>query len=143
MIPRRLLTVMVLLLVGLVIASALSPPPEDGDDQTKTTPTTTAATSTTPAAKAPEGGASASARLDTVKGTLPRDRTVAAQPGQTVDLTVRTEAATTVEIPALADVQPSSPSDPARFLVVFDAPGRYAVIDAEAEKDLGAVVVRE
>lgn len=138
MVHRRLLTVMLLLLVGLVVASAVTPPPERRRDAGSGT---TATTATTPADRdaepPPRTGVPAG-----VTGVLPRDRTVSARPGQTVDLQVTSSEPATIEIPALAALQPAAPGSPARFVVAFGNAGRYEVRNLDTGDGLGAIVVR-
>lgn len=137
MVHRRLLTVMLLLLVGLVIASAVTPPPERRQDAGSTTTSTTATT-----AEEPEDDAPARAEVPAgTSGVLPRDRTVSARPGQTVDLRVTASEPATIEIPALAALQPAAPGSPAQFIVAFDEAGRYEVRNLDTGDGLGAVVV--
>lgn len=134
MIPRRLLTVMLLLLAGLVIASAVTPPPERRGDGSQTTTATSPSRAPRPAparTKVPAG----------VAGVLPRDRTVSAQPGQAIDLRVTSGAPATIEIPALAALQPASPGTPAQFIVAFARAGRYEVRNLTTGDEIGAVVV--
>ncbi len=141
MIPRRLLTVMLLLLVGLVIASAVAPPPEDEGEETART-STSQATTTTPTT-APEPDPDPAADADGVAGVLPRDKTVSARPGEPIDLRVTSGEPVTIEIPALGAMQPAAPEAPAQFVVAFDENGRYDVRDLEADRSVGTVVIAE
>ena len=146
MIPRRLLTVMLLLLVGLVIASAVAPPPEDEGEETARTSTSQATTTTptTPAEPDPEPAEDApDADADGVAGVLPRDKTVNARPGEAIELQVTAKEAATIEIPALGAMQPAAPQAPAQFVVAVDETGRYDVRDLAADRSLGTVVVAE
>lgn len=136
MVHRRLLTVMLLLLVGLVIASAVTPRSERRDEAGSNGTTTTATT--------PRGEDEAPARAEVpagASGVLPRDRTVSARPGQTVDLQVTSPEPATIEIPALAALQPAAPGSPAQFIVAFGESGRYEVRNLDTGDKLGTVVV--
>lgn len=140
MVHRRLLTVMLLLLVGLVIASAVAPPPERREDAGSATTTTTTPTSPSPA-RTPEDEPAPSGAPAGVAGVLPRDGTVSARAGQSVDLRVTAAEPATIEIPALAALQPASPGTPAQFIVAFDRAGRYEVRNLDTGDAVGAVVV--
>lgn len=138
MVHRRLLTVMLLLLVGLVIASAVTPPPAERRGDAGSTDTTTTPTATS------EAGADGPSRAEVpagASGVLPRDRTVSARPGQTVDLQVTASEPATIEIPALAALQPAAPGSPAQFIVAFGEAGRYEVRNMDTGDAVGAVVV--
>lgn len=137
MVHRRLLTVMLLLFCGLVIASAVTPRPERRQDARSTGTATTATT--------PRAAGDNAVRADVpagVSGVLPRDRTVSARPGQTVDLRVTSPEPATIEIPALAALQPAAPGSPAQFVVAFAAAGRYEVRNLDTGDTLGTVVVK-
>lgn len=137
MIPRRLLTVMLLLLVGLVIASAVAPPPErQGQDSARTGTSTTPKTTAT----APAKEASTPSGVDAV---LPADGTVRARPGQAIELDVTSKQPATIEIPELGAMQPAAPGAPAQFVVAFDEAGRYDVRDVDADRSVGTVEIGE
>ena len=127
MLARRLIVVLAVLLLLMVVAAGVTPrrplPAENG----------AATPSATPSARTP----------GTIQRTLEAaesDQTITARVGQIVVLEVRSEE---LDIVTLAEhgSEPVEADSPARFELLADVPGRYAIDLAEAGREIGALEV--
>jgi len=121
---RRLLYVICGLVLVIVVISAVSDRISAGDRAVA--PPVTAATG--PAAP-------------TVRGTLPRDRTIRARTGDAVTVTVQTAAPDEAAVEALGLQVQTGPGLPGTLEFVAQAPGSYPVELLDADRTAGTIVV--
>jgi hypothetical protein len=69
------------------------------------------------------------------------DQRVVARVGQTVVLTVRSESLETVSLAEIG-VKTAEPDSPARFELLADVPGSYAIDALESERQIGTLEIR-
>ncbi len=130
--PRQLI---VLILAGmLLLIGAMSAAERDLRSREALTPTTRS-TMATPSAPVREPA--------TIRATMPDERTVKAQVGDTVELSVRSDTPDVAKILALGVKVAVGPGIPGQATFQALAAGRYAVQLELADRDAGVIVVRE
>ncbi len=129
MAARRLIVVMIVLLLASSVAAALVPIPESADEASTTT-TTAPAT------------ASGESRVRTLRADAEKPETIEVDAGDQLTLEVVGRAHDLVEIPALGELEDVDLGSPARFNLLLDEPGTYAVRLAEAGL-IGRIEVRQ
>ena len=129
MAARRLIVVMIVLLLASSVAAALVPIPESADEASTTT-TTAPAT------------ASGESRVRTLRADAEKPETIEVDAGDQLTLEVVGRAHDLVEIPALGKLEDVDLGSPARFNLLLEEPGTYAVRLAEAGL-IGRIEVRQ
>src|SRR5215211_1227039 len=134
MAARRLLILLLAVLAISTLGAALIAPRPGGPDQTTTT-------------TAPRGGPTRPRERDghlievSVRTRSRRPESIRAQPGDQLELTVRSATAGQIEIPHFGLVEDAGPDMPARFSVLFDEPGHFHVSLATTGRVLARIVV--
>ena len=123
MVGRRMLLIAAVMLFVISLAGALAPQPE----------------SPPPAVAAPVKPVP----VATVRATLPRAAPVAVRAGDLVALSVRSADGDQVEVPGLGLSEPVGSGLVAEFTFLADRPGRFPVRLSLADREIGAIVVRE
>jgi hypothetical protein len=138
MAARRLLIVMLILLGISTLVAALVPPKSVRDADSEST--STALTETAPA-DIPPAGRKLKATPITVGGDqIP---VVEIEVGDHLPLTVKSDRADLLEIPALGLVEAVAPGSPAHFDVLATDPGSYGIRFVEADRVVAKIVVEE
>jgi hypothetical protein len=134
MAARRLILAMIALLVLSSAAAALVPVERDGTESSTTESTTT--TSPSPTGKL---------RHEKISAAAKEPQTVKVTAGDELALTVKVPppVADQVEIPAFGELEDVDQYTPARFDLLLDDPGRYAVRLVEAHERVAWIVVRK
>lgn len=135
MAARRLLIVMLILLGISTLAAALVPPQSARDESSGST--ATAQTETTPTDKLPNGKA-LSATIAVGGDQIP---VVPVKLGDQLTLTVKSDRADLLEIPALGLVEAVAPGSPARFEVLAEERGSYGIRFVEADRVVARIEV--
>jgi len=126
---RRLIVVMIVLLLASSVAAALVPIPESASEDSTTTTTT-------------EATAAGDALERTLRANAERPDTIRVRAGDQLTLEVVSEGYDLVEIPALGQLEDVNRGSPARFNLLLEEPGTYAVRLAEAGL-IGRIEVRQ
>jgi len=71
-----------------------------------------------------------------------RPAIVRARPGDVVELTVEGDVLDGVELEGLNEIEPLEPGSPARFEILAEAEGRYAIRLLDADRRIGRIDVR-
>ncbi len=129
MAARRLIVVMIVLLLASSVAAALVPIPESADDASTTTTSTPATVS-------------GESRVRTLRADAEKPETIQVDAGDQLTLEVVGRSHDLVEIPALGELEDVDLGSPARFNLLLDQPGTYAVRLAEAGL-IGRIEVRQ
>jgi hypothetical protein len=137
MAARRLLIVMLVLLGLSTLAAALIPPESLREDSTGTT--TTEATQTQPADRTSGGGLFVQ-RITVGGKQVP---VVPIKVGNELRLTVHSQRADELEIPALGLVEAVAPGAPAHFDILAESEGSYGIRFVEADRLAARVEVRK
>ena len=127
MLARRLLVVLAVLMVLTAIAAGVTP----------RRPAPVTSDSATPTATAPTASPATIERTLQAAGS---DQRVTARVGQTVVLEVRSQELDTVTLAEYGN-EPVEPDSPARFELLADVPGRYAISLMEAGREIGTLEV--
>jgi hypothetical protein len=133
MAARRLIMILLVLLFVSSLAAALVPIDRSSDSTTTSTSTTTALT------QASQAGREVITRIDARER---KPETIRVRVGDQLQLTVDGRAPDQVEIPRLDLLEPVSFGAPARFDLLADEPGTYAIRLLEARRTIGKLVVR-
>jgi hypothetical protein len=133
MAARRLLIVMVVLLVISSLAAALVPPPEE---RTTSSSTTGSSPSTQPVPD-PAQGERVTHRID-VSSKAPRKLELSV--GDQLSLTVTSTRFAEIAIPALGLIDTATQGSPARFDILIDEPGTFAIRRLEPPRELAKVM---
>ncbi len=135
MAARRLLIVMLVLLGVSTLAAALVPPRSAREGST--TSTTTEATETGPLDTVPRGeGKSARIEVDSNRISV-----VPVALGDQLSLTIASDRADLVEIPAIGLIDSLGPNGPALFNVFASRVGSYGIRLVEADRLVGRIEV--
>lgn len=129
---RRLLILMLVLLAVSTIAAALVPPQERGDGTTSTTSTTTEPSSRATGGRLVERGIRVKPHGSTA---------IEMRLGDQLALTVHTRFADQVEIPAFGLLEDVGPDAPARFDLLPERTGTFAVELVEAGRTVAEIRV--
>jgi hypothetical protein len=134
MVARRLLILLLVLLGISTLAAALAPVKSPND--AKTTETTT--TATTPAAPPPK---SAGLFKYTIDADSKKLKVVELYVGEELQLTVTSHLLDQISIPELGEVEPVSPDAAAKFDLLLDEAGDYAVRLVDENRLVGRLQV--
>ena len=129
MAARRLVILMLVVLAATTVLAALTAP------RTEQPPSPEAREAS---GTAPRGGRLLEAAWRARAG---RHQRLRARAGDQLALTIRSRSADQVEIPAFGLLEDVGPADPARFDVLLERPGRYAVRLAGAGREIGWIAV--
>jgi hypothetical protein len=140
---RRLIVILVVLFAISIVAAMIAPDRRGtllGGDRSERASTTTATTTSTTTTERQPSGAAVTARLD-ASAARPGDVDVTV--GDQLELTVASDRARLVEIPAFGVTADAVPAAPASFSLLLREPGRLPVRDAETGAVLGRIEVAE
>ena len=146
MAARRLILVLVVLLGISIAAAAIAPDRQtsllgDGGEETAEE-TTTETTTTDSTEEEPERAIATSDAV--VKRTITADaedpETVRAEPGDQLELLVRTDRFRQLEIEALGLIEDATPDAPAAFNILLRESGAVAITDPASGKIVGRIV---
>ncbi len=139
MAARRLIVVMLVLLGLSTIVAALLPPP----DRSENVPGQGRRRGET-AQPEPSGNSGSAAARGLIRARITTSRrapeVVRVTPGQRLVLLVGGPVGDDISIPAFGLTETATPSAPARFDLIVDRPGRFAVRAFGAERDVGRIV---
>ena len=139
MLGRRLLVLMAVLLGLTALATALAPRPTVAPQRGSAT----ASPSPEPSASSPVPGASRVVTQTVNADAGARRAHVRARAGDTIRLVVRGDILDAVELQGLGKIEPVEPDSPARFELLADAPGEYAIVLQAAGRPVGLLDIRE
>lgn len=126
-------------LLGLTaLAASLAPRPRVTDPGAAAP----RAASPSPASPADSGGGSRRVVVTVKADEGTRPAIVRARPGDVVELTVEGDVLESVELEGLNEIEPLEPGSPARFEVLADTEGRYAIRLIDAGRRIGRIDVR-
>jgi hypothetical protein len=129
MVARRLLIVLAVLLGLTALAAGVAPRERLSNDS-----------GSTPVTPAPTREA-ATGRVQKTLDAGAMGQRVVARVGQMVILTVRSDTLETVSL-AEVGVRTAEPDSPARFELLADVPGTYALDALESERQIGVLEIR-
>ena len=128
MLARRLLIVLAVLLGMVALAAGVAPrqhvAPDDGASSVAVSPATTA-----------------SGRVQRTLDASATGQRVVAHVGQSVVLVVRSSTLDTISVGDLG-VETTEPDSPARFELIADTPGTYAIEGLQSGRRVGTLEVR-
>jgi hypothetical protein len=135
MLGRRLLVLMAVLLGFTALAAALAPRP------TVTPPRPSAGASPTPQPSASSPASRVVTQTVNANPGAPPAR-VRARAGDTLRLSVDGDVLDAVELQGLGKIVPVEPGSPARFELLVDRPGKYAIVLQDDDRRVGLIEVR-
>ena len=121
---------MIVLLVASSVVAALAPIPEPARDD----PTTTSAT---------EATATGRSQMRILRANAGKPETIRVRAGDQLALEVVGQEYDLVEIRALGQLEDLDPQSPARFDLLLDEPGTYAVRLTHAQRLIGRIKVAQ
>ena len=141
MAARRLIVVMLVLLGLSTLVAALVPAPQQSQvgPGGATGPATPGKQTRPPGSASPEAGGTVTARIRVSHGA---PEVVDVRPGQRLVLLVGGPVGDDISIPAFGLTETMTPSAPARFDLIVDRSGRFAVRAYSAERVVGRIVSR-
>jgi hypothetical protein len=128
MLARRLLFALAVLLVLTAVAAALAPRPSAPQEDAAATPSPTAQPARPPVEETLDAEASG--------------QKVSARVGQNVVIVVESDDLDSVSL-AEVGTEPVEPESPARFELLADTPGSYAIDLLESGRRIGVLEIRE